>query len=68
MLPTDVIEDYNALPPEAQKQVIDFVAFMKSRYHSIKIDILESEEKEKAFGILSARKSVTVEEMDKAIQ
>ena len=68
MLPAHLIEDYNALPPEAQKQVVDFVAFMKNRYLCIKTGLLESDEKEDSFGILTARKSVTIEEMDQAIQ
>ena len=67
MLPTHVIEDYEALPPEAQQQVIDFVAFMKSRYHSLKQGMLDAEI-EDSFGILVARKSVTLEEMDKVIR
>ncbi len=25
-------QEFNALPPEAQKQVVDFIAFLKSRY------------------------------------
>ena len=29
---TNLIRDIGALPPEAQKQVSDFVAFLKTRY------------------------------------
>lgn len=29
---TDLIQDIGSLPPEAQKQVSDFVAFLKTRY------------------------------------
>lgn len=26
------LKDFNALPPEAQRQVIDFIAFLQTRY------------------------------------
>jgi hypothetical protein len=29
---SSIIRDIDSLPPEAQKQVIDFVAFLKTRY------------------------------------
>jgi len=29
---TNLVRDIGALPPEAQKQVSDFVAFLKTRY------------------------------------
>lgn len=32
MLPSTVLHDFDALPPIAQEQVIDFIAFVKSRY------------------------------------
>jgi hypothetical protein len=31
---TNLIRDIGSLPPEAQKQVSDFVAFLKTRYSS----------------------------------
>ena len=32
MLPSTVLHDFDALPPVAQEQVIDFIAFVKARY------------------------------------
>lgn len=29
---TDMLQDFEALPPEAQRQVADFIAFLKARY------------------------------------
>lgn len=29
---TDILQDFEALPPEAQRQVTDFIAFLKARY------------------------------------
>jgi hypothetical protein len=29
---TNLIRDIGSLPPEAQKQILDFVAFLKTRY------------------------------------
>ena len=29
-----VLNDFNSLPPDAQKQVLDFMAFLKMRYTS----------------------------------
>jgi len=31
---TNIVREMASLPPEAQKQVIDFVAFLKARYSS----------------------------------
>ena len=28
----DILQDFEALPPEAQRQVTDFIAFLKARY------------------------------------
>lgn len=33
---TNLIRDIGSLPPEAQKQVSDFVAFLKTRYPMVK--------------------------------
>ncbi len=30
-----IVQDINSLPPEAQKQVADFVAFLQERYASV---------------------------------
>lgn len=34
---TSFIRDLSSLPPEAQKEVVDFVAFLKTRYPSLKV-------------------------------
>ena len=34
---TELIRDYTSLPVEAQKEVADFVAFLKSRYVSLQV-------------------------------
>jgi hypothetical protein len=31
----NILNDFDKLPPEAQKQVIDFIAFLQTRYQSI---------------------------------
>ncbi len=31
----DVMEKFRALPPEAQQQVLDFIAFLAKRYQSV---------------------------------
>jgi len=36
MQATNIARDIASLPPEAQQQVIDFVAFLKARYPTIK--------------------------------
>lgn len=67
MLPAEVLQDYERLPNEAQRQVIDFIEFMKARYQENKIekgpDGIES-----SFGLLTADNSVTLEEMNEAIE
>lgn len=30
-----ILQDFSSLPPEAQKQVLEFMAFLKTRYSSI---------------------------------
>lgn len=32
MNPANIIHDLSSLPPEAQKEVADFIAFLKTRY------------------------------------
>ena len=67
MLPAEVLQDYEKLPNEAQRQVIDFIEFMKARYQKQKFE-KESEKIENSFGLLTATHTVTLEEMDKAIE
>jgi hypothetical protein len=33
MTKSDILEKLNMLPPEAQRQVFDFIAFLETRYH-----------------------------------
>lgn len=67
MLPAEVLQDYEKLPSEAQRQVIDFIEFMKARYQKPK-PIPEELSIESSFGLLKAQHTVTLEDMDKAIQ
>lgn len=32
MTQNNILNDFNTLPPEAQKQVIDFIAFLRMQY------------------------------------
>ena len=66
MIPAEVIQDYESPPSEAQQQVIDFIAFMKSRYQK-PVPVDEALNIESSFGLLKANRTVTLEEMDRAI-
>ena len=33
----NILNDYDKLPPEAQKQVLDYIAFLQTRYQAISI-------------------------------
>ena len=33
MLQNDVLDQFKTLPPEAQRQVVDFITFLQTRYH-----------------------------------
>ena len=67
MLPAEVLQDYEKLPNEAQRQVIDFIEFMKARYQKPKSE-KNTDTIESSFGLLTANHSVSLEEMDKAIE
>lgn len=67
MLPAEILQDYEKLPSEAQRQVIDFIEFMKARYQKQKTE-RDAVSIESSFGLLTAEHSVTIEEMDKAIE
>ena len=61
-----VLQELEALPPEAQSQVIDFIAFIKARYK--KKQAKKREEKDDfGFGSIKVTKSISLDEMDKAI-
>jgi hypothetical protein len=34
MAQNDIVKEFDNLPPEAQKQVIDFIAFLQTRYRT----------------------------------
>ena len=67
MLPAEVLQDYEKLPNEAQRQVIDFIGFMKAKYQKPKL-IKEELSIESSFGLLKAKHTVTLDEMDRAIK
>lgn len=67
MLPAEVLQDYEKLPNEAQRQVIDFIEFMKAKYQKPKL-IKEELSIESSFGLLKAKHTVTLDEMDRAIK
>ena len=35
MIPNEMLEKFRTLPPEAQKQVLDFIAFLETRYRPV---------------------------------
>jgi hypothetical protein len=35
MTKNNILSNYNSLPPEAQQQVIDFIAFLQTRYRPV---------------------------------
>ncbi|PWR00603.1 DUF2281 domain-containing protein [Leucothrix pacifica] len=67
MLPAEVLQDYETLPTEAQRQVIDFIEFMKARYQKTKSENKTSSI-EDSFGLLKASRTVTLDEMDMAVE
>ena len=67
MMPNAVLQDFETLPPDAQRQIIDFIAFIKSRYQIGK-DKLSKSNTEKSFGVIKVKKRVTLEQMDEAIR
>lgn len=55
MLPAKILQDYEKLPNEAQRQVIDFIKLLKARYQNPEKD---TESIERSFGLLTASHSV----------
>lgn len=45
MTQNDLIEDLKMLPPEAQKQVSDFIAFLRTRYRIANVDKTKQDNK-----------------------
>lgn len=67
MIPNTVLQDLETLPLDAQKQVIDFIAFIKERYQTKVIKQPQSTQ-EGSFGSIKVKKKVTLEQMDEAIR
>lgn len=69
MLPAKALEDYEQLPDEARKQVIDFIGFMKLRYGSEKklSPHPDSHSGKGSFGTIHVERSVSLEDMEEAI-
>jgi hypothetical protein len=65
MLPSTALHDFNALPPIAQEQVIDFIAFVKARYQKTQHELKSIEH---SFGAIHVQKRVSLEQMDEAIK
>lgn len=66
MLPPASLDDFNALPPDAKQQVLDFIAFIKQRYQtSVKKTHLRNDS---SFGAIKAKRRVTLEQMDEAVR
>lgn len=65
MLPSTVLHDFETLPPVAQNQVIDFIAFIKMRYQ--KVPAIQPSI-EYSFGAIHVQKRVSLEQMDEAIK
>ena len=63
---TSVLQELEALPPEAQSQVIDFIAFIKARYKKKQAEKTEAKD-DFGFGSIKVAKSISLDEMDKAI-
>lgn len=69
MLPAEILQSYDELPNEAQRQVLDFIAFMRSRYKTGADSGLSADEQraEGSFNSICVPHSVSLEEMDDAI-
>ncbi|MFI0397509.1 MAG: hypothetical protein ACH34X_00400 [Thiolinea sp.] len=67
MIPNAVLKDFESLPVDAQQQVIDFIAFIKSRYQLRKSSQAQNTP-ESSFGSIKVKKKVTLEQMDEAIR
>jgi hypothetical protein len=68
----EIISHSQKLPENLQKEVLDFIYFLETRYSS-KLNILErneltDKEVEKACGILQAPHGVTLAQMEEAIK
>jgi len=67
MLSVNIQEEFSALPPEAQRQVVDFIAFIKSRYQT-NTSASNVAPIEQSFGIVKAKRTVSLEQMEAAIE
>lgn len=66
MLPPTAVQDFDALPPHAKQQVLDFIAFIKSRYQpTTKKTGLTPDS---SFGAIKVKRRVSLEQMEQAIR
>ena len=62
MIPNAIIKDFEALPVDAQQQIIDFIAFIKTRYQTRKN--IQPTALEHSFGSIEVKKRVSLAQMD----
>ena len=62
MIPNAIIKDFEALPVDAQQQIIDFIAFIKTRYQTRKN--IQPTALEHSFGSIKVKKLVSLAQMD----
>lgn len=67
MIPITVQRDFETLPLDAQQQIIDFIAFIKSRYQT-QVTKQATITTESSFGSIKVKKRVSLEQMDEAIR
>lgn len=67
MIPNAVLKDFESLPVDAQQQIIDFIAYIKSRYQTRKSSQPQNTP-ESLFGSIKVKKKVSLEQMDKAVR
>ena len=67
MIPNAVLRDFETLPLDAQQQIIDFIAFIKSRYQT-RIAKQPPITTESSFGSIKVKKKISLEQMDEAIR
>ena len=67
MIPNAVLRDFETLPLDAQQQIIDFIAFIKSRYQT-RVTKQAPITTESSFGSIKVKKRISLEQMDEAIR
>ena len=66
MIPNAIIKDFEALPIDAQQQIIDFIEFIKIRYQTRKTT--QTTTLDHSFGSIKVKKRVSLAQMDEAIR